>query len=112
MDDLIDREGLNILKAKLISKGRAIEEIEDSPPADTERHAHCGRMKLDKKSIDVTHTINDAIRFVKSSPCYICKYYNSDCQCIAGIKYKGTCEVYHKILGELLKLREIDEVNE
>ena len=60
---------------------------------------------------DVKETVNQAIRFAIAFPCYICKY-DTGKECEAGIKYKGTCPVFHKLKSELLKMREMEEDNQ
>lgn len=62
---------------------------------------------------DVKETVNQAIRFAISFPCYICKYdTGKGYERAAGIKYKGTCPVFHKLKSELLKMREMEEDNQ
>lgn len=63
-----------------------------------------------KRIVDVKETVNSAIKFVQSVPCYICMYGNpKDNSCLAGVKYKGTCKVFRKLKGELLKMREVND---
>lgn len=63
-----------------------------------------------KKKIDVIGTANMAIRFGISYPCCLCSYENSKTnECVAGIKYRGTCKVFRILKGELLKMREVKE---
>lgn len=56
---------------------------------------------------DAKETANQAIRFIKSFPCFPCSYYNvGRDECRAGVKYKGTCPVYSYLRAEFSKLRE------
>ena len=51
-----------------------------------------------------------AIRFGISYPCCLCGYENPKThECVAGIKYRGTCKVFRILKGELLKMREVKE---
>lgn len=65
---------------------------------------------MKKISID-THEVSDqAIRYVRSTPCCICCFENSKThECNAGVKYKGTCKVARELRNELWKLRTSDE---
>ena len=63
-----------------------------------------------KRINDVNETVNQAIRYAISNPCCICSYENQRThECIAGVKYKGTCHVFLKLKGELLKMREMEK---
>lgn len=68
------------------------------------RVLHMGRIK------DVPESVNMAIHFIQSYPCTICQYENATThKCTADVKYKGTCEVYITLKGELLKMRDKEE---
>lgn len=54
--------------------------------------------------VDDTLTVNQAIRFIKSSPCHICSCYS-----ICTVKYKGTCSIFRKLKTALLTLREVND---
>ena len=59
---------------------------------------------------DVTETVNQAIRYVKSNPCCLCSYENARThECRAGVKYKGTCKVYRTLKCKMHSIQEIEE---
>ena len=59
---------------------------------------------------NVKETVNQAIRYAVSNPCCICSYENERThECIAGVKYKGTCPVFSILKCELLKMKEVEE---
>lgn len=63
---------------------------------------------MHRRVIDVKETVNQAIKYTISNPCYICSYRNQKTnECYAEVKYKGTCKVFMALKGELLKMREL-----